>query len=40
VSLGCRPVERDLLGADPLIRHDPGKLARAVLDLALDGASR
>ena len=40
VSLGCRPVERDLLGADPLIRHDPAKLARAVLDLALDGASR
>jgi len=40
VALGCRPVERDLLGTDPLIRHDPAKLARAVLDLALDGASR
>jgi uncharacterized cofD-like protein len=39
-ALGCRPVERDLLGADPLVRHDPGKLARAVLDLALDGAAR
>ena len=38
-SLGCRPVERDLLGADPLIRHDAGKLARAVVDLALEGAA-
>ena len=40
VSLGCRPVERDLLGADPLIRHDADKLARAVVDLALPVAAR
>ena len=30
IALGCRPVERDLLGADPHIRHDASKLARAV----------
>jgi uncharacterized cofD-like protein len=40
IALGCRPADRDLLGTDPLIRHDPAKLARAVLDLALDGLSR
>jgi 2-phospho-L-lactate transferase/gluconeogenesis factor (CofD/UPF0052 family) len=40
VALGCRPVERDLLGADPHIRHDARKLARAVVDLALEAAAR
>lgn len=33
-AVGCRPVERDLLGGGPLVRHDPQKLARAVLELA------
>jgi len=33
-ALGCRPVLRDLLGPGPLIRHDPGKLARALIELA------
>ena len=32
-ALGCRLVERDLLAAGPMIRHDPDKLARAVLEL-------
>ncbi len=32
-GLGCRPVERDLLASGPKIRHDPHKLARAVLEL-------
>jgi len=36
IALGCRPVERDLLGADPSIRHDPDKLARAVIELAAE----
>lgn len=36
-ALGCRPVARDLLGAGPLARHDPQKLARAVLELAGEG---
>jgi uncharacterized cofD-like protein len=30
--LGCHPLERDLLGEGPLLRHDPGRLARAILD--------
>ncbi|PWU24741.1 MAG: hypothetical protein C5B48_04850 [Candidatus Rokuibacteriota bacterium] len=34
-ALGCRPVDRDLLGCGPLIRHDPDKLGQAVLDLTL-----
>jgi uncharacterized cofD-like protein len=33
-ALGCRPVERDLLGRGPAVRHDPIRLAQAVLDLA------
>ena len=33
-ALGCRVVGRDLLAAGPMIRHDPEKLARAVLELA------
>lgn len=36
---GARVVEADLLAAGELIRHDPGKLARAVLDLAGAGAA-
>lgn len=36
-ALGCRPVTGHLLGSGPLIRHDPHKLARAVLELA-DGS--
>lgn len=33
-SLGCRVIECDLLGEDPKVRHDPHKLARALLKLA------
>jgi uncharacterized cofD-like protein len=33
-AAGCRAVIRDLLGTGPKIRHDPHKLARAVLDVA------
>lgn len=33
-ALGCRVVARDLLAAGPHIRHDPHKLASAVLELA------
>ncbi len=33
-ALGCRPVVRDLLGRGAKIRHDPAKLAHALLDLA------
>jgi uncharacterized cofD-like protein len=36
-ALGCRPVERDLLGVGPVIHHDGQKLARAVLELAAEG---
>jgi uncharacterized cofD-like protein len=32
-ALGHRPVTRDLLGAGPRIRHDPHRLARAILDI-------
>ena len=32
---GCRAIECDLLGEDRKIRHDPPKLARALLNLAL-----
>ena len=32
-ALGCRPVERDLLGTGRQIRHDPLKLAGAVVEL-------
>jgi uncharacterized cofD-like protein len=34
-ALGYRLVERDLLGADGLVRHGPAKLALAVLEAAL-----
>jgi uncharacterized cofD-like protein len=34
LALGCRPIERDLLGGGPKIRHDSHKLARVVLELA------
>jgi uncharacterized cofD-like protein len=40
LAMGCRPVERDLLGADPHIRHDASKLARAVVGLAREAAGR
>lgn len=33
-ALGCRPVERDLLVAGLQVRHDPHKLAPALLELA------
>lgn len=33
-SRGCKAIECDLLAAGPKVRHDPGKLARALLDLA------
>jgi uncharacterized cofD-like protein len=33
-ALGCRAVARDLLGDGPAARHDPDKLAEAVLELA------
>jgi uncharacterized cofD-like protein len=33
-ALGCRVVEADLLAPGYLVRHDPNKLARAVLHLA------
>ena len=33
-AMGSRPVERDLLGEGPQLRHDPQKLARALLELA------
>ena len=32
-AMGCRPVERALLARGPKIRHDPAKLAHALLDL-------
>jgi uncharacterized cofD-like protein len=35
-ALGCRPAGRDLLGAGTKVRHDPHKLARAVLELAAE----
>ena len=37
-AMGCRPVGWDLLGTGPLVRHDPHKLAQAVLALAAEGA--
>jgi len=33
---GCRPIGRDLLGQGPMVRHDPAKLARAVLESEVD----
>jgi uncharacterized cofD-like protein len=33
-ALGCQPVERDLLGIGAQVRHDPHKLAGAILELA------
>jgi uncharacterized cofD-like protein len=32
-AMGCRPVERDLAGEGPRVRHDPHKLARALAEL-------
>jgi uncharacterized cofD-like protein len=39
VAMGCRPVERDLLATGPKVRHDPHKLARALVGLS-DGGAR
>jgi len=36
---GVEVVERDLLADGPLVRHDPAKLSRAILDLATGSAS-
>ena len=33
---GCRAIYRNLLGEGSLIRHDPGKLAKALLDIAIE----
>lgn len=33
-ALGCRSVQKDLLAQGVFIRHDPGKLARALLDMS------
>jgi 2-phospho-L-lactate transferase/gluconeogenesis factor (CofD/UPF0052 family) len=35
-ALGHRPVLRDLAGVGPKIRHDPHKLAAAILELSRD----
>lgn len=35
-TLGCRAVKSDLLGDGPMIRHEPCKLARALINLALE----
>jgi uncharacterized cofD-like protein len=38
-AAGCRPVERRLLGSGPFIRHDPFKLAHALLEMTEDPSS-
>jgi uncharacterized cofD-like protein len=38
-SLGVRIVERDLLSEDDAIRHDPDRLAKAIMDLWADSQS-
>jgi uncharacterized cofD-like protein len=35
-TLGCRAIKCDLLGDGPKVRHEPCKLARALLNLALE----
>lgn len=35
-AVACQPVTRDLLGSGSKIRHDPSKLAHAVLELAME----
>jgi uncharacterized cofD-like protein len=35
-TLGCRALKCDLLGDGPKVRHEPCKLARALLNLALE----
>jgi hypothetical protein len=32
--MGCRVWARDLLGEGPTVRHDPARLASALLELA------
>jgi uncharacterized cofD-like protein len=39
-AFGCRPIERDLLSEGPLIRHDPEKLAQALLRTDVTAADR
>lgn len=39
-ALGCRVIERDLLAADPRIRHDGDKLADTILALAAGAVGR
>ena len=36
-SRGVEVVERDLLADGPLVRHDPARLSRVILDLAHRG---
>jgi uncharacterized cofD-like protein len=36
-ALGCRPIEGDLLGSGPRVRHDPQKLAKTILGLVREG---
>lgn len=36
---GHRAIYRNLLGEGPLIRHDPGKLAKALLDIAIEDST-
>ncbi|HEX7965191.1 MAG TPA: uridine diphosphate-N-acetylglucosamine-binding protein YvcK [Gammaproteobacteria bacterium] len=35
-ALGCRALKCDLLGDGPMVRHEPCKLAKALLNLALE----
>lgn len=35
-ALGCRALKCDLLGDGPMVRHEPRKLAKALLNLALE----
>jgi uncharacterized cofD-like protein len=35
-ALGCRALKSDLIGEGPMVRHEPCKLARALLNLALE----
>jgi uncharacterized cofD-like protein len=39
-ALGCRPVWRDLVHPGPVVRHDPGRLAGALLALAAERRRR
>jgi len=39
-ALGCRPVPRQILAAENKIRHDPDRLAAAVLRVAAEHGGR